>query len=298
MRRTPPWLIALVLILAALVSACSPRDPDTLGPEEYRTASGATKTLGEVVQVLHGPPLNAVDQASLAKVLDAVRSNLHVSLQIETQTQADPAAVGSPLVTAEAFRANPEAAAGAASDEAKKREEVVTQEQTASWWQRVLQWGGWGLLGAVGLWVARQLGIPGIELLADPLIRKLGNKVIKPLEDHAARVEQTARTAAATVEGSMVGRHALLAIDSLLAKLKPSAQEDVAEAIGKLTQGQATTLEGLFRYYAQSHAVDSPTIDSTAVARLVDTIKDRMPTEGGLAIEVARALQPLLNKAA
>lgn len=295
--RTPSWILGIVLPLLLVLGGCSPRDPQTLGDEEYKTASGATQTLPEVVQVLHGPPLDVVDQAALAKVLDAVRSNLHVSLQIEAQTQAKPEVVGSPLVTAQAFLTDPDGAAGIATDEARKREEAVTREQTATWWQRVLEWSGWTLLGGVALWGARQLGIPGVQLLADPLIRKLGSKVIKPLEAHAARVEATAKTAAATVEGSMVGRHALRAVDTLLGKLHPSAQELVAEAIGRLTQGQAATIEDLFRHYAQAHAVDSVGIDSTAVDALVHTIKDRMPTEGGLAVEVAKALQPLLSKA-
>lgn len=267
MRYIPiaPILIALVL------AGCGASRPDKLGEEEYRGATAASATTRTVA---NDPALKgSLPEHSRILVKSADLSD--AALQVEKKREDDPLAVGDSLVTPEELEADPAAAADSADAKADAQMQAVTEEQEQGLFSKILSWGGWASLAGAGVWIARTLGVPGVQFLTDPLVKMLGGKKLKELEQRSEEMGQTLQHYMATVESSVVGRKALLAIDGLIG-------DDIRDRIRTMTNGQADSVEGLFKWAAQTHARDRGEHDSTAVATIVDVIKDRLPTEGAL----------------
>jgi hypothetical protein len=109
----------------------------------------------------------------------------------------------------------------------------------------------------VGLWAARALGVPGIGVISDPLMRMLAGPVLKPIEARATEVAATAGTAATVVMSSDIGRAALGKLDRYLGTQNPEVSQLLAGVIGKATGGTADSIEGLFKKVAAGVAMDA-----------------------------------------
>lgn len=275
----------LIILFAFCITSCGARDPQTLGDVEYKTATGATAT----VDVVAADKLLLSLLPAHSGVLKAASSNLHTSLQTEAVAQSEPAKLGEPLVTPEALADDPEQAAVVATAEAEKRNEAAIKEQEASWWDSLLEWGGWGMVGGLGLLVARFFNIPGINLLTDPLVRKIGGRWIEPLEQHAQEAEEKIQHYAATVEGSMAGRAGLAYLDKVFG-------DELSPKIKEITSGKADSVEGLFKWLARAHVLDHGEHNSNIVGEIVDEIKDRMETVDGIPPSIKDLLGGYLDK--
>lgn len=275
----------IIILFTFCITSCGARDPQTLGDVEYKTATGATAT----VDVVAADKLLLSLLPAHSSVLRAAISNLHTSLQTEAVAQEDPAKLGKPLITAEALADDPEQAAITAAEEAEKRNEATIKEQEEGFWANLLNWGGWGMVGGLGLLVARFFNIPGVNLLTDPLVRKIGRRWIEPLEQHAQDAEETIQHYAATVEGSMAGRAGLAYLDKLLG-------DELAPKIKEITKGKADSVEGLFKWLSKAHVLDHKEHDSNVVGEIVDEIKDQMETIDGIPSSIKNLLGGFLDK--
>jgi len=269
--------ILLITALAAILSltSCGAGDSRTLGDEEYRSASGGAAT----VQVVADDEALKTSLPAHARVLSAAHGNLENALQTD---QAAPEELGAPLVQPAELAQDPQGAADRADEEAQRRDAAVDKEQERSWFSKILSWGGWAAVGGGALWVARLLGIPGVQFITDPLVRKLGKKWIDPIEQAAAQADTKIRDLSATVESSMAGRAALKALDRLL---DDDTKNHLSREIQKLTGGEADSVEDLFRWLAKRDASQKGT--GKAVTSMVDEIKDLMPGDLG---EIAEGL--------
>ncbi len=264
--------LLLPLTILLLLPGCFKNRPNTLGDEEYRSATGAAATVGEVSDSIRN------EKPQHAKVLDAAEGNLNQALQID---KANPKAIGAPLTTAEELTVDPAGAASRAKDEAERRGEAVTKEQETSWFEEVISWGGWATLAGAALWAARLAGVPGVQYLSDPLVRMIGRPWIQKIEQKEREAQERIGSLAATVEGSMVGRHGLEALDRTLGG-------KFSSEISRMTGGKADTVEGLFVWLASSHNIDSGR--SKQVEGVLKEITDHMKTEGGSADLVNKLL--------
>lgn len=268
-----------VILTGLLLAACGYREPSKLGPEEYRSATGAAATVGETVTVL-GMLMSVVPQAyrstieSLVRILNAAKSNLDASLQSAEAAKADPSSVGKPLTTAAAIIADAPKAAAEAEKNAESNEQRVKEEQKAHWFVKLLQWGGWATVAGAGLWVARAFNVPGINLISDPLLRMLAGEQLKNVESKAAEFAARLNVARKAVESSDVARQGLALLDQFMTP-------ELRAKIKGLTGDRADSVEGLFKLLAKGHAVDSGV--QGEVDALLTSIRNEMPTTGGLA---------------
>ena len=255
----------LALMMLSLVS-CGDRDPKQLGDEEYKGATSGTAT----VRVVAEDPALAQSLPDHSKMLVRSADLTDSALQVR---DAKPEQLGAPLVTPEEIAADPATASARVNDLATQQEGKMQKERESNFFSKLLSWSGWALLGAGGLYVARLLGVPGVQYLADPLVKKVAGKWINPILEKEAEAEKKIKDLSATVEGSVVARYGLRELDKLLG-------DDIKQKIRDLTKGEADSIEGVFKWLAKSHVSDSPEHDSNAVAGVVDWIKDNLATRG------------------
>lgn len=260
---------AILALMLMSLAGCGESRPQKLGTEEYKGATSSSAT----VRVVSEDPALKQRLPSHSAVLSRSADLADKALQVEQAREDDAEQVGASLITAEELAVDPVAAAASVDEQVTALEHKIEKEQTTGFWEKVLQWSGWATVGALGVWVLRRLGVPGIGLLTDPLVRKVGGKYIDPLLEKQAEAEKQVGDLAATVEGSMVGRYALKELDKAMS-------DRFQDEIEKFTGGSASTLEGLFKWASRSHAVDNPDVDSNAVAGVVDWVKDRLSTSG------------------
>lgn len=264
--------LSLLFLPLLLTTGCFKSRPNTLGTEEYRAASGASATIGEVSDSIRP------EKPQHSAVLDAAKGNLDQALQVD---KASPKALGAPLTTAAELDADPSAAAARAKEEAERRGDAVSKEQETSWFESLISWGGWATVAGIALWAARLAGVPGVQYLSDPLVRMIGKPWIQKIEAKEKEAQERIGSLAATVEGSMVGRQGLEALDRTLGG-------KFSSEISRMTGGKADTVEGLFVWLASAHHTDAG--KSQQVDGILKEIKDHMKTEGGLSDLVSKLL--------
>lgn len=157
-----------------------------------------------------------------------------------------------------------------------KLQKVVDEEEKQGWWRFLAKGAFWSSVAGIGVWVARILNVPGIGILADPLLKFIGRPVLRPVEEQAQAFSDKAATAATAVMASDVARFALGALQK---KLDPSLSTALAEAISRATGGKATSLEGVFKMVAKGVAIDEG--QQVEVDSLLDAIRAEMPTKMG-----------------
>lgn len=263
-----------LLPLLLLVTACD-RDPQQLGDREYWGATSSSAT----VRVVAEDPSLRQQLPGHSAILSRSADLSDRALQVEKAREESPEKVGQPLTTPEELATDPLAASTSVDAQVIALEEDIKKEQEKGFWDHVLEWSGWATVGAMSVYVARLLGIPGVGYLTDPLVKKVGGKWINPILEKEAEAEETIRDLTATVEGSMVGRYALKKLDEALKKLDESLGDQVKETIKDMTKGEET-IEGLFKWAAKSHVVDNPDTDSNSVQEVVDFVKDKLATTG------------------
>lgn len=282
LRDLDGFVIFIGLLMFLLLVGCGTRNPESLGPAEYFAATGAAST----IRVVSEDPALVSALPSHATILGAAAGNLENALQV---TEADPASVGPALVTPSQLQSDPATAARAAQREADVRDKAISTERSKDFWSNLLTWGGWSVVGGIGLYLARAFNVPGVALLTDPMVKVLGSKWIKPMEEKAAQAEESVKVLSDTVESSMVAREGLKSLDKTLAAYGGT---EVADTIKSMTGGDVGTVDGLFKWLAQSHARNSAHIDSVAVADVVDEIRDTLPAKSG---SLAGALLALMT---
>lgn len=258
--------IVSLLPFLLLLTACGDRDPQQLGDKEYQGATSSSAT----VRVVAEDPSLRQQLPGHSVILSRSADLSDKALQVD---QAPPEKAGKPLITPEELAADPIAASTVVDHQVTALEQKIEEEQEKGFWDHLLEWSGWATVGAMGVYVARLLGVPGVGYLTDPIVKKLGGRWINPVLEKEAEAEETIRDFTATVEGSMVGRYALKQLDAALG-------DQVKDTIRNLTKGEVDSIEGLFKWAARAHVVDSPDVDSNSVQEVVDFVKDKLATTG------------------
>lgn len=277
MRYLKQAPLYLTILAAMLLVGCGESRPQVLGDAEYESATGAARTTAEVAEALRP------DKPAEALVLDVANQNLENALQMDEVRKESPELIGAPLTTSRALVTNPAQAVEEAQTLGAQRDQAVKKEQEKGWFSKVIEWGGWASVLGFGLFAARLAGVPGVQYLSDPLIRMIGKPWISKIEEKEAAAARRIKDLTSTVESSMVGRAGLKVLDDRVG-------DKFADDIQKITKGQATTVEGLFKWLAAGHASDAYHHDGTAVKGIIDEVKDRMPTVGGLPTLIDRLL--------
>ena len=259
--------IPSVLLLLLFSQSCAWR-PESLGPAEYRAATSAVQT----VKVVSDDPALAQSLPDHKRVLDSAVNVANAALQVK---DAKPEMIGEPLVTSAELAVDPSQAAIQAETNEKIIIQEVIKEQSETWVSKLLKWSGWAAVAGGALALARALGIPGTQFLSNPLIKAVAGKALKALESKAAEAEGKVQVLTSTVEGSMVGRYGLQVLDSVIG-------DSAVEKIRAVTRGKESTVEGLFKFLSRNYVVDSSSHRAPEVEKVIDEIKDRMPTHEGV----------------
>jgi len=163
----------------------------------------------------------------------------------------------------------------------KKLDELqakVEEEEKLGWWRKLASGGFLATLTAAGLWIARLVGVPGVNLISDPLLRLVAGKIITPIEAKAQTLEKTAQAASTAIMASDAARAALGLLQQRLAS-SPELAEKIKEFLLKATNGKASDLEGIFKMVAKGVAVDEG--QHGEVDALLKQVRAIMPTELG-----------------
>lgn len=262
-------LVLLFAMATGCFSGCGQRNsPQTLTDAEYQAASGGAATVGEVSDAIRP------DKPNEAAILDAAKGNIDNGLQTDKAKQEKPEIVGTPLTTAQEIKSDPITSAQQAASLADERNKGSEESRKSGILSSILEWGGWASLGGIALWAARMFNVPGVQLLTDPLVKKVGGKWLNPVMEREQDFKDQIKHLTSTIESSMVGRAGLQQLDALL-------PDEVIETISMMTGGKASNIDELFKWAAASHVRDSSEHNSLEVAKIVDMIKDSMPTLKG-----------------
>lgn len=187
-----------------------------------------------------------------------------------------------PTVSAERLEKDPQAEASKSKEDTEEAKAAIDKARKESWWGWLTNTTFWVTTAGVALMLIK-IGSkftpygPLVNSLLDPIIENiplLGGAVKK-----SKKTEKAVGTLAATVESSLLGRYGLQAADKLL---RDKFGEEYEKTLGSLSDGNASTTEGLFKWLAKSHAVDHPDYDQLEIDNTLNTIKSRMNTVGGL----------------
>jgi len=269
--------LILATTLTLILCACgAERDPDSLSATERQAALSAAATTETVA---NDPALRAVLPAHAAILLDQARK-VWAALQA---TAEEMAAAAVPFESG-TLSADPDKAAAASRADADSRTAQIKQErEDAGFWGWVA--GAGTLIGTVLLpRVLSAMGIPGGQLLARGIEWASGDHTQKK----AQAIEKKLGTAVTTIHSSDLGRHALKKLDRAIGR---GDYKNVSDAISALTDGEAVSIEGLFKHVAKANSDDKKS--SLEVASLLSEIRDTAETAGGIPVELSKILKKL-----
>ena len=292
-------ILAAIAALCVLLTGCDMRSQAEIDRDNQKQATQtaalqqgakAAANLGPIGQHLQATNMPAEGDAVLAQaalVVDVV-SSLARSLGIviadvqPTVTFADWQAAKNDAAAARALAtklgAEKDALMGDLKAKSDKLKELEDKAKNDGWWNALASGGFWTAVAGAGLWAARIAGVPGVNLLADPLLRMIGKPVLAPVEQKAAEFGQQASVASTALMASDIARAGLSRLEQYLAQ-DPEMGRKIANVIGKATGGQATTLEGAFKVIAKGVAVDEG--KHAEVDALLSKIRADMPTTLG-----------------
>lgn len=273
----------LLVLATALVAGCGARGVErkatAVANENVKTVAGALMTLE---QLKNATPFGEL-LFNQTEVMDAV-----LDLTLEEKAEFQPT-IDEAKLTSGSLQDLQDEVAKSAKDTADAKKEV-DEAQAAGFWgwvKDVFTWGGWGAVGLGLAWAAHVAAgaIPALkplQLVTGPLLNRV------PLVGGALKGQEKLKTAAATIESSEVGRVGLQLVDS---RLPAEWREKLGAALGAMTGGKATTLEGYFKHLAKGHAVDHASVSHEDVRGLLEEVRTLMPTKDGVPVELADLLK-------
>lgn len=154
--------------------------------------------------------------------------------------------------------------------------EKKLEEENNSWWSWA-KLSGFGL-SALGIaaYVGRLLNIPGMQFI-EPVMVALA----PALKKRADEAERKASVASTAIIASDVGSYALSQLQNLLMQLDPDLKKRLPELIAKATNGQAESIQEVFKLVAKGVAIDEG--KQQEVDYLLKALRndDAMPTKLG-----------------
>lgn len=154
-------------------------------------------------------------------------------------------------------------------------EKAVVEENNSAWsWAKAAGFATTAL--GIAAYVAKMLNVPGMQFV-EPLIATLTPHI----NARAARAQQIASTASTAVIASDVGSYALSQLQNVLIKMDPDLKQRLPELIAIATNGQAKTIQDVFKMVAKGVATDEG--KQMEVDMLLKTLRndDAMPTKLG-----------------
>jgi hypothetical protein len=259
--QSPRFLLAILATLCALIlmPGCQ-KDSHRMRKGEVGAiseANGNNKVIAEAVRP--AAPKHAALLDAQASKIDAAMTDVPAEMKAP------------PTITLEQLDQRIDEAVAGEQARVVELEAALRQEREKPWYQKVVSWSGWVVVGAGTIWLMKALGVPGAQLLAEPLVRAIAGRQLKAAEAQAATFAQRASTALAAVESSDVARAGLALLDRKLG---------LGDKISKATGGKATSIEGLWKMLAKDHAIDIR--QQGAIAAILSEVRDGMDTDGGV----------------
>ena len=286
MRFFIPFLISLFLV------GCSPSVAE-IARDEQKTEVSATERKQIVQAVTNLEPIGqhlestgrkpegkaVVSQAEVIEKAMAIKPEEKVPPTvsfIQWQLAKDDAAKAEGL--AAQLEGEKKILGSELEDKRKKLEaleKAVEEENNSAWsWAKAAGFATTAL--GIAAYVAKMLNVPGMQFV-EPLIATLTPQI----NARAARAQQVAATASAAVIASDVGSYALAQLQNMLMKMDPDLKQRLPELIARATNGQAETIQDVFKMVAKGVAVDEG--KQVEVDALLKTLRndDAMPTKLG-----------------
>lgn len=261
---TRNWLLTAGAAFVLLLSGCSERK------QERASQAKAVNGVTEVAEAIRSDrPAEASVLSHLAKIL------IHVAELTAEDLKNNPAAVSA----AEMVFSPEEAVAKSEQSLQEETQKLDDARDGGGWWT-------WLLAGGATAAAIASRFVPGVGPLLsgvlDGAAAYLGKREqYAKTKAKVAELEHTATVMAGTIQSSVIGRHALGKLDSVIGS-------DVRDAIGTLTGGKESTVEGLFTHIAKGAAVDNENVSHDDVRRVLAEVTDSIPTEIGVPVTIQR----------